>query len=158
MLRLELRDEDHTHAVGARLAAALRRESGPVVITLDGPLGSGKTTFVRGVLRALGVDGVIRSPSFALMEEYEAAGWELLHLDLYRLVEGESLESLGLRERHRPGATLLVEWPGHAGPGQLPPVDLALSLEAGPDGHRMWVRPGSPTGERLVAALGAEDA
>lgn len=157
-LKLALPGESDTQQAGERLARALALEAGPVVITLRGPLGSGKTTFARGVLRALGVQGAIRSPTYTLVEEHTAGAWEVLHLDLYRLAEGEDLAGLGLRERHVPGTLLLVEWPERAGPRQLPPVDLALELDVAADGHQLTARGDSPAGLRLRAALVAEPA
>ncbi len=136
--RLALADEAATLATGARLAQALRAipESArqPLVVALSGPLGSGKTTFVRGVLRELGIAGAIRSPSYTLVEEYAVAGWELLHLDLYRLSGADDLAELGLRDRHRGATVFLIEWPERA-PAALP-ADLALEFAIGDDVHR----------------------
>lgn len=150
---MRLADEDATIAAGARMAGALRREAGPVVITLAGPLGSGKTTFVRALLRALGVTGAIRSPTYTLLEEHAAAGWEVLHLDLYRLASDDSLHEFGLRDRHVAGTLVLIEWPERAGSGRLPPVDVALNLDVAADGHTLGGVAGSATGGRLLQSL-----
>jgi tRNA threonylcarbamoyladenosine biosynthesis protein TsaE len=148
-----LADEAATLRAGARAARALQAEHGPVLITLAGALGSGKTTFVRGLLRALGVAGAIRSPSYTLVEEHAAGGWEVLHLDLYRLAEGDSLQEFGLRDRQVPGVLLLVEWPERAAAGALPPVDLALTLEIRTQDHRLAASARSSAGASLLRAL-----
>jgi tRNA threonylcarbamoyladenosine biosynthesis protein TsaE len=152
-LEEHLRDETATLLMGERLALALTGQPGPLVVTLSGALGSGKTTLVRGLLRALGARGAIRSPSYTLVEEHAVPGWEVLHIDLYRLAEGESLRELGLRERHAPGALLLIEWPERAAAGGLPPVDLAIDLAIADSGHHLEARALSASGNKLLAAL-----
>ena len=151
-LILTLTDEDATEAAAARVAAALTSESGPLCVTFSGALGSGKTTFVRGLLRALGVRGTVRSPSFTLVEEYVVAGWEVLHLDLYRLGEGDDLAALGIRERLVDRTLVLVEWPERAARGSLPEPDLAITLAAESQSHRLAAAAGSSAGARLLAA------
>lgn len=148
-----LPDEAATLLMGEHLALALRDEPGPLVFTLSGALGSGKTTLVRGLLRALGARGAIRSPSYTLVEEHMVARWEVLHIDLYRLAEGESLRELGLRERHTPGTLLLIEWAERAAPGALPPPDMAIDLAIAAAGHELTARALSPSGDKLIAAL-----
>jgi tRNA threonylcarbamoyladenosine biosynthesis protein TsaE len=150
---IALADEAATLRAGSRAARALRAEPGPVVVTLAGALGSGKTTFVRGLLRTLGVAGAIRSPSYTLVEEHAAGGWEVLHLDLYRLAEGDSLQEFGLRDRQVAGVLLLVEWPERAAARALPPVDLALTLRIRPQDHRLAVSAHSPAGGNLARAV-----
>ncbi len=150
---LRLASEDETLAAGGRIAAALDGAVGPVVILLAGDLGAGKTTFVRGLLRALGVSGSIRSPSYTLVEEHAAGRWEALHLDLYRLETRDALEELGLRERHRPGTLMLVEWPERARPGELPQADLTLSLSLTADAHVLRPQAATLLGDALLHAL-----
>lgn len=81
--------------LGADLASKL---TDPCVIFLTGDLGAGKTTLVRGLLRALGCGDVITSPTFTLLEIYEAGGWQVLHLDLYRVEDSGELEQLAIRD------------------------------------------------------------
>ena len=131
------RSGEETEAVGARfLGAAAPRDAGCRVVFLRGELGSGKSTFARGVLRALGVTGPIKSPSYTLLETYELPAITAVHLDLYRLNDPDELEHLGLADYHRPGFLWLVEWP-ERGVGRLPAADLALQFSIGPDGHRI---------------------
>lgn len=121
---LDLADAAATERLGAALAAILPPE---LVVYLEGDLGAGKTTLVRGLLRALGETGAVRSPTYTLMEPYEAGGYRLYHLDLYRLADPEELEFLGLRDWLDAPSVLLVEWP-ERGAGVLPAADLRLRL------------------------------
>ena len=124
--RIELPDEAATLALGARLAQELGRVGGGVVY-LRGDLGAGKTTLARGLLRAAGIEGTLRSPTYTLMEPYAAAGQAFLHLDLYRLVDPTEVEQLGLRDYPVETTVWLVEWP-ERGAGFLPPANLEVRL------------------------------
>jgi tRNA threonylcarbamoyl adenosine modification protein YjeE len=97
-------------------------------VTLRGELGTGKTTFARGLLRRLGVTGSIRSPTYTLIEPYEAGGLAVHHLDLYRIANPDELELMGTRDLLADGGLVLVEWPERAG-RLLPNADLALDFE-----------------------------
>ncbi|MBN8503171.1 MAG: tRNA (adenosine(37)-N6)-threonylcarbamoyltransferase complex ATPase subunit type 1 TsaE [Burkholderiales bacterium] len=99
------------------------------LITLEGGLGAGKTTFVRHLLRRLGAEGRIKSPSYAVMESYELPTLKALHFDFYRLSDPREAEDAGFRELLAGPALKLCEWPGHAGP-LLERADLRLLLEA----------------------------
>jgi tRNA threonylcarbamoyladenosine biosynthesis protein TsaE len=128
---------EETEALGARLlGTAAPPGSACRVVFLRGELGAGKSTFARGVLRALGVQGPIKSPSYTLLETYERPGITTVHLDLYRLLDPEELEHLGLPDYHRPGFLWLVEWP-ERGVGRLPDADLEFQFSMGADGHRI---------------------
>ena len=128
-----LADEAATRAAGASLAARVRPGD---VILLEGLLGAGKTTLVRGMLAALGHDGEVPSPSFALVQPYETLALPLWHVDLYRIEHPSELDELGLDTIQDDGV-LVVEWPSRAGNGAWwPPGALALSLEAQADGSR----------------------
>ena len=112
-------------ALGAALAAAgLSRGA----VYLAGELGTGKTTLVRGFLRAAGVTGTIRSPTFTLVEEYRIGASMVGHYDLYRLSDPEELEFLGLRDHLAADALVFFEWP-ERGAGVLPRPDLDIRLE-----------------------------
>lgn len=128
---MKLKDEKATLALGRRLAGAL---SPGDVVTLSGPLSAGKTTLVRGLLGALGHDGEVPSPSFAIVQPYEALEPPVWHVDLYRIENVSDLEELGLEDIREEGV-LIIEWPEHAG-AEMWPEALALSLEVGEGGAR----------------------
>ena len=147
---LILPDEEATVAAGARLA---RASGGNGVIALRGNLGSGKTTLCRGLIRALGHTGAVKSPTYTLVEPYELGGGRVLHYDLYRLADPEEVEFLGMRD-FLDGRTLtLIEWPEKAR-GFLPPADLELALEVLASGRRLSWQALTPHGKKLGAALG----
>lgn len=104
----EFNTQDQTEAHAAAMAHALDT---PCVFALRGPLGAGKTTWVRAFLRALGHDGVVPSPTYTLVEPYETDGMKVWHVDLYRLQDPLELEALGVRELLDGNAVMLVEWP-----------------------------------------------
>ncbi len=126
-----------TAQLGAAFGATLRPLEGRAVrCWLAGDLGAGKTTFARGLLRQLGVAGAVRSPTYSLIERYDAGPIEIVHGDLYRLEGPDSLGALGLDEFDRAGTAWLIEWP-ERGEGALPPPDLRLEFTVEPRGHRI---------------------
>ena len=129
---MNLADEAATIAAGKRLAKLLRPGD---VITLAGDLGAGKTTLVRGLLRALGHQGDVPSPSFAIVQPYEDVGPPVWHVDLYRLSDPADLAELGMDSLG--DGVLVVEWPELAGEGAWPEA-LRLTLEIlGPKRRRL---------------------
>jgi tRNA threonylcarbamoyladenosine biosynthesis protein TsaE len=142
---LQLPDAAATEALGARLAQSLV----PAIVYLQGDLGTGKTTLTRGLLRGLGHEGRVRSPTYTLVEPYRFAGGVIYHLDLYRLADPEELEWLGLRDMLAEHALLLVEWP-ERGAGVLPPADLIITLEYSGSGRRVTLDAASAAGEQLL--------
>ncbi|MDD3652530.1 tRNA (adenosine(37)-N6)-threonylcarbamoyltransferase complex ATPase subunit type 1 TsaE [Immundisolibacter sp.] len=144
-----LEDEAAQLAFGARLAHALTQ---PLCIYLTGPLGAGKTTLVRGLLRALGHTGTVRSTTYTLLETYTVAGQPVCHFDLYRLTDAEELEHIGARELFDGRHLCLIEWPEH-GAGWLPVPDLELALQMAGSGRRLRARAHGPAGERTLEAL-----
>lgn len=144
-----LDDEAAQLAFGARLARALPPA---LCIYLHGPLGAGKTTLVRGLLRALGHPGTVRSPTYTLLETYSLAGREIGHFDLYRLTDAEELEHIGARDLFDGAHTCLVEWPEH-GAGWLPTADLDVRIEMAGGGRRLSAVGHTPIGDRTLEAL-----
>lgn len=146
---IQLRDETDTAALGAELATVLG--SPPLVIFLSGALGAGKTTLARGLLRGLGYDGKVVSPTYTLMEPYEVAGNLILHVDLYRIADSEELEFLGLRDR-LDDAVLLVEWP-ERGEGWLPQPDLTITLAPRGEGRDARIKVFSARGGEIARRI-----
>jgi tRNA threonylcarbamoyladenosine biosynthesis protein TsaE len=121
---------DETEALAAQLAAHLRLGD---VVTISGELGAGKTTFVRGAARALGVTGPVSSPTFTIGHRYEAAT-PVAHLDLYRIA-GLDPEEWGDLEPYFDGAVTFVEWPEHGG-NWLPEARAVVTLGHVDEAHR----------------------
>lgn len=119
-------DTAATEALGAALARTFATRSGGVIF-LHGDLGAGKTTLARGLLRALGVQGAVRSPTYTLIEPYELPAVRVVHMDLYRLADPEEWWALGLDSYPPESAFWLVEWPQRA-QGVLPPSQLDVFL------------------------------
>mgnify|MGYP002623418603 FL=1 len=125
-MKRALADDAATRAFGASIASAWPRPLAGV-IHLRGDLGAGKTTFAKGFLAELGVGGVVRSPTYTLVEPYDTTFGRVLHMDLYRLNDPEELEALGLSDDPPDQALWLVEWP-QRGNGLLPAADLVIDL------------------------------
>jgi tRNA threonylcarbamoyladenosine biosynthesis protein TsaE len=145
---VELVDSAATEAFGARLAETLQAVARPpaLVVALQGDLGAGKSTLARALLRRLGVDGPIRSPTYTLVERYATVAGECLHLDLYRLADPAEVDYLGLDDLFGQSVLWLVEWPERAG-DRLPVVDLALQLQAQGSGRTLQASAHSARGE-----------
>ena len=109
---------------------------GAVVIGLAGGLGAGKTTLARAALRALGVDGTVRSPTYTIAEPYETRIGSVWHLDLYRIADPEELEYVAIRDLVSESAACLVEWPERGG-GALPELDCRLTIAPSDHGRRL---------------------
>lgn len=109
-----------------------RAAQAPLLITLEGDLGAGKTTLVQAICRGYGVTGDVTSPTFALIQEYAGARSPVFHLDLYRLRDASELTQLGWDELVSERALILVEWPERAG-GRIPADHLPITLAHLPD-------------------------
>ena len=136
-----LEDEQATAALGAALAKVARASD---IITLSGPLGVGKTALARGLIRALGHDGEVPSPSFAIVQPYEELEPPLWHVDLYRIEDSSEIDELGLDAAA--DALLLVEWPERAGEAAWPQA-LGLSLDFAQAGARILTAKVPPSWE-----------
>ncbi|MGL6291745.1 MAG: tRNA (adenosine(37)-N6)-threonylcarbamoyltransferase complex ATPase subunit type 1 TsaE [Silanimonas sp.] len=150
---LALADPEATAALGGRLAST--RPLGAVV-HLQGDLGAGKSTLARALLRALGVTGTIRSPTYTLVERYPVAGGEAAHLDLYRLGDAGELDFLGLDELQDAAGLWLVEWPERGGTA-LPGADLVITLRVDGAGRAAALEARSEVGRAWLARLGDSD-
>lgn len=148
-----LPDPDATESLAAALA---RTQPGRAVVYLEGELGAGKSTLARAWLRALGVTGAVKSPTYTLVERYPIPGGEAAHLDLYRLAGAAELDFLGLDDLAAEAGLWLVEWP-ERGAGSLPAPDLRLQLAAEGTGRRARLLAGTGAGrawlERLALGL-----
>jgi len=144
-----------TRELGARLARAIRSagEDAPLLITLSGDLGAGKTTLVGGMLAELGHAGPARSPTYTLVEPYRLDGRDFYHCDLYRLRHPDELEDIGLRDFRSPRSVLLVEWPERA-EGRLGEVDVSVTLSyAEGDARQVQLQAETQAGIRVMARL-----
>ena len=141
-LKAHLPDEAATLALGAAIAAGLMPG---LAIHLRGELGAGKTTVVRGVLRALGYAGPVKSPTYTLVEVYEVSRLHLHHFDFYRFRDPREWIDAGFRESFNGRNVSLVEWPEKAG-GLLSPADVEITLTASGSGRNASLQASSPTG------------
>ena len=147
------RSEDDTAAWAQRLAAQPALAN--AFITLHGDLGAGKTTLVRHLLRALGVQGRIKSPTYAVVEPHETAQLAIWHFDFYRFDDPREWEDAGFRDIFASHGLKLAEWPEKAA-ALTPPADLAIHIEAMDETERqVTLRAGTATGRSLLQGLSA---
>lgn len=109
----------------------------PLVIWLQGDLGAGKTTFARALLHALGYEGRVKSPTYGLLEQYQLASMQVLHMDLYRISDPGELEFLGLEDLLDDRTILLVEWPDRGGEW-LPKPDFVFEFVYAAQGRDLY--------------------
>jgi tRNA threonylcarbamoyladenosine biosynthesis protein TsaE len=148
-ISLALADEGVTLALAQRLAFSL--EPG-MVVYLRGDLGAGKTTLVRGILTALGHKGRVKSPTYTLVEPYQAGGLDLRHFDLYRLHDEEEWESAGFRDEFDGHNVFLIEWPEKA-QGLIPQADMEIEIEILAEGREAKIRANTEMGKRCLERL-----
>lgn len=148
-LQRNLPDVDALEAWAVSLA---RQVTHPLVVYLQGEMGTGKSAFTRAFLRALGVVGTIRSPTFTLLERYDTArGW-VFHLDLYRIEAPEEIEYLGVRDLLTSPAWWFIEWP-ERGAGFLPAPDLQLELRYAAAGRHALLQAHTDMASQWVQSL-----
>ncbi len=148
-------DEAALEALARQLARQISDPSSWVIF-LRGPIGAGKTTFVRYLFRAFGVDDTIRSPTYTLLEPYTAGRFKLFHLDLYRLAGPEELEYLGVRDLLAEAALWCVEWPDK-GRGELPSPDLEIDIEPVGEYRRLQLVPCTSRARQALAPMGDDE-
>jgi tRNA threonylcarbamoyladenosine biosynthesis protein TsaE len=146
---LNLPDAAASEALGAALASGVAPGR---VLHLRGDLGSGKTTVVRGVLRALGHEGKVKSPTYTLVEPYALSRLHLYHFDFFRLKDSAEWTNSGFRDYFGPHAACLVEWPERVG-AALGAPDLELRLEFAPPGRRALLSSHTSAGEAWLSSL-----
>ena len=149
---LFMADEQAMVDFGARIAEVTE---GRGVIFLEGDLGAGKTTLSRGIIRGLGHHGAVKSPTFTLVEPYEIGDKRAFHFDLYRLVDPEELEYMGIRDYFDDDALCLLEWP-QKGAGILPKPDLTITISPQAGGRSLSLLPQGSRGEAWCVALALE--
>ena len=159
-MKTDIAEEHDMLAFGARLAVCVTRtadkhsascvSNAGVVIFLHGELGAGKTTLVRGFLRGLGYHGKVKSPTYTLVESYQFGSYQAYHFDLYRLVDPQELEYIGLRDFLENAAIFLVEWP-ERGAGHLPPPDLDVHIDYAGTARQIILMPHSVRGTEIQA-------
>ena len=144
-----LADSAATDHLGTLLAQSMP-ETG--VVFLRGDLGAGKSSLARAMLRALGVEGAIKSPTYTLIERYPLDRGQAVHLDLYRVAEAAELEFLGLDDLGEGLRLWLVEWPERAA-AALPPSDLEIRLEVAGSGRMAELQGNSALGQEWLIRL-----
>ncbi len=148
------RGEAEQEKVGERLARGLGTG---LVLYLHGEIGTGKTTLTRGLLRGLGVTAPVKSPTYTLVEPYEAPAGPVYHFDLYRLSDPEELQFFGAEEYFSPEAICILEWAEKSG-SALPPPDLTIQteyLDADSRTIRLWSH--SQGGREVLEAMAGGD-
>lgn len=127
--------EDEMIELGQAIAVKLTK---PCVMTLTGDLGTGKSVLARSIIRALGHNGPVKSPTYTLVETYELDSWRIAHLDLYRLTDPEELHYIAFDDIVANSDLVIIEWPDK-GAGLLPETTLAVSIEYQPHGRSVIV-------------------
>lgn len=139
-------------ALGHKIARQAQRDSeAALIVYLQGPLGAGKTTWVRGFLRAFGFNQGVKSPTYTLVEPYELETRNIYHFDFYRLHSEEELEYLGIRDYFEAGNYCLVEWPNKV--RILPTPDLELIIKIGNRAREVMVNAHTLRGQYVLSAI-----
>ena len=151
---LFLADEAGTEGLGRALAKAIRNSGKGATVFLHGNLGMGKTTLSRGVMRGMGHQGAVKSPTYTIVEPYEHLQPMVYHFDLYRLGDPEELEYLGIRDYFGGSSLCLIEW-AERGEGILPVPDVRVELEPEGEGRMATLRSQTVVGNKLLDNLRA---
>jgi len=146
---MHLLSDEAMQAWGSALSQQLRA---PAIVHLNGNLGAGKTTLVRGFLRGLGHAGAVKSPTYTIVESYAFTDMECFHFDLYRMADPEELEAMGIRDYMHDKAVCMIEWP-ELGEGVLPEPDIIIDIEILETGRELQVQIVNPEFQQLVDKL-----
>lgn len=147
--QITLVDEENTITLATYLAKFL---TAPLVLTFTGEIGVGKTSFIRALLRALGVSALIKSPTFSLIESYNCEKFQINHFDLYRLALPEELEYIGFREYFTNNTICCIEWPEKAR-DFFGKIDLKFSLSFLTIGRSLQIEANSDAGMRILSYI-----
>ena len=143
---IKLENEERSRAVAQQLANVLIP---PLVIGFSGSLGAGKTTFVRAMLRSLGIKGPVKSPTYALIESYECDQFTVHHFDLYRIASEDELEFLAFRDCLSSDAICCIEWPENTDMSrQL--LDIQCIIHMKGEGRLLEIQALTPNGEQVL--------
>ncbi|MDP2829845.1 MAG: tRNA (adenosine(37)-N6)-threonylcarbamoyltransferase complex ATPase subunit type 1 TsaE [Sulfuricellaceae bacterium] len=144
-----LANENETDQFGLKLAMVLVPG---LVLNLHGDLGAGKTALVRAILRGLGYQGKVKSPTYTLVESYVISSLNLYHFDLYRFADPHEWEGSGFREYFNPATVCMVEWPTKAA-GFLPDADIEIELDICAEGREITLQASTEVGEQCLNRL-----
>ena len=148
-IKIDLPTEANSEQMAARLASFL---SPSLRLTFSGEIGAGKTTFIRAMLRSLGVKSVIKSPSFSIVESYLGTDLQIHHFDLYRISDETELDYIGFRDYICDDSICCIEWPEKA-PNYLANKDLEFSLSLKGEGREMNVSAFSSAGAKILSCF-----
>ncbi|KGQ25981.1 tRNA (adenosine(37)-N6)-threonylcarbamoyltransferase complex ATPase subunit type 1 TsaE [Gallibacterium anatis] len=156
-LTLFLANEEATIALGQKLSRFLRSPTQNFVIYLNGQLGAGKTTLTRAIIQAMGYNGNVKSPTYALVEEYHLQQKSIYHFDLYRLSDPEELEFIGFRDYFRENTLCLLEW-AEKGGDLIPQPDLLINIEYQQQARQITLTANSDSAAQIICALKSDPA
>jgi tRNA threonylcarbamoyladenosine biosynthesis protein TsaE len=146
---IDLPTEKDSSNAAAALAVCL---SSPLFLTFRGEIGAGKTTFIRAMLRKLGVNSAVKSPTFSLVESYQLPHLQIHHFDLYRIQDEEELEYIGFRDYFSRNSVCCVEWPERVS-RPFAGVDLDFAITIKGMGREMNIRSLTPLGDEILSCI-----
>lgn len=155
--RAFLENEAATLELGKKLSSLLAGYTENFTIYLNGQLGAGKTTLTRSIIQNMGHQGNVKSPTYALVEEYHLTNKSIYHFDLYRLSDPEELEFIGFRDYFRENTLCLLEWPEKGG-DLIPPADLLITINYQGNAREITLQANSNAAEQIICDLNKDQA